>query len=114
MILQSASGFVKEKSGSFRCRKFSVLLPAEGLAVGALVLGGVGFVGAHQDPVQGAVVLVAAVVSALLDGAFDALVGVAVHRKASFILGSEVVWLKAGNPFREIFPILLFAKEYGI
>ena len=54
-------------------------LLAEGLAVGALILGGVGLVGAHQNPVQGAVVLGIAVVSAGLNGAFDALVGIGVH-----------------------------------
>ena len=53
---------------------------AEGLAVGALVHGGVGFVGAHQDPVQGAVVLGVAVICAGLNGAFDALVGMMVHQ----------------------------------
>ena len=52
---------------------------AEGLAVGALVLSGVGLMGAHQDAVQGAVVLAVAMVCAGLDGAFDALVGMAVH-----------------------------------
>jgi len=55
------------------------LLLAEGFAVGALIHGGVAFVGAHQDPVQRAVVLVLTVVCALMDGAFDALVGIAVH-----------------------------------
>ena len=55
------------------------LLSPEGLAVGALVLGGIGLVGAHQDAVQGAVVLGVAVIGAGLDGAFDALVGMAVH-----------------------------------
>ena len=55
------------------------LLRPEGLAVGALVLGGVGLVGAHQNPVQGAVVLGVAVVSAGLDGAFNALVCMTVH-----------------------------------
>jgi len=37
-------------------------------------------VGTHQDPIQRAVVLVLAVVCALLNGAFDALVGIAVHK----------------------------------
>ena len=36
--------------------------------------------GAHQDPVQGAVVGAVAVVGALGNGALDALVGVAIHR----------------------------------
>ena len=53
-------------------------LLAEGFAVGALVHGGIGLVGAHQDAVQRAVVLVLAVVCTLLDGAFDALVGMTV------------------------------------
>ncbi len=54
-------------------------LLAEGLAVGALVLGGVGLVGANQDPVQGAVVLAVTVIGAGFDGTFDALVCMAVH-----------------------------------
>ena len=55
------------------------LLFAEGLAVGALVHGGVCLVGTDHDPIQRAVVLVLAVVCALGNGAFDALVGIAVH-----------------------------------
>ena len=35
--------------------------------------------GTHQNPIQRAVVLVLAVISALLDGTLDALVGMAVH-----------------------------------
>ena len=54
----------------------AVLLLAEGQAVGALVLGGVALVGAHHDPVQGAVVGALGVVGTLLDGTLDALVGV--------------------------------------
>ena len=56
-----------------------LLLLAEGHTVGALVHGGIGLVGAHGDPVQGAVVCILAVVSALLNGAFDALVGMTAH-----------------------------------
>ena len=59
-------------------------LLAEGLAVGALIHGGVHLMGAHQNAIQGAIVLAVAVVCALLHGAFDALVGVAFHR--SFLL----------------------------
>ena len=55
------------------------LLSVEGLAVGAPILGGVCLVGAHQDPVQGAVVLAGAVVGAFADGTFNALVCMAVH-----------------------------------
>ena len=63
------------------------LLLAEGHAVGALVHGGIHLMGANQNLVQGAVVLVAAVMGALLDGTFDALVCMTVHRKASFEIG---------------------------
>ena len=52
---------------------------AEGLAVGALVHGGIGLMGAYQDPVQRAVVLVFTVMGALTHGAFNALVGVTIH-----------------------------------
>ena len=55
------------------------LLLLEGLAVGALVHSGVDLVGAHQDALQRAVVGVIAVVSALRNGAFDALVSMAAH-----------------------------------
>ena len=65
------------------------LLFAEGLAVGTLVLGGVALMGAHQNPVQGAVVLLVAVISALLYGAFNAAIGLIVHKtKPPF----AVVW----------------------
>jgi hypothetical protein len=36
-------------------------------------------VSAHQDPLQRAVVCFIAVISALMNGAFDALIGVAIH-----------------------------------
>ena len=55
------------------------LLLAEGFAVGALIHGGVLLMGAYQDAVQRAVVLSIAVVSALLNGAFNALVCILVH-----------------------------------
>ena len=63
------------------------LLLAEGHAVGALILSGVGLVGTHQDALQGAVVAGGGVVGALMDGAFDALVCVS-HEK--FLLFSWV------------------------
>ena len=71
----------------------------EGLAVGALVHGGVCFVGAHQDPVQGAVVLGVAVICAGLYGAFDALVGMMIHLSSSFLFGAKVVWADFGFPY---------------
>ena len=55
------------------------LLLAEGLTVGALVLGGVSLMGTHQDPVQGAVVLGGRRIIKKPDGALDALVGMTVH-----------------------------------
>ena len=86
----------------------------EGLAVGALILGGVAFMGTHQNPVQGAVVLGIAVVSAGLDGAFNALVGMTVHRKSSFLFDTALVWTKPGNPFRKNLLILHFTTVCGI
>ena len=59
-------------------RKESLLL-AEGLAVGALIRGGIGLVSTHQDPVQRAVILTVAVIGTLLDGTLDTLVCVAIH-----------------------------------
>ena len=55
------------------------LLLAEALAVSALILGGIGLVGAHHNPIQRTVVLSITVVSAGLNGAFDTLVCVVVH-----------------------------------
>ena len=52
---------------------------AEGLAVGALVHGGILLMGSYQNSVQGAVVLGVAVISAGLNGALNALVGMMVH-----------------------------------
>ena len=63
------------------------LFLAEGHAVGALVNGRIGLVGAYQDFVQRAVVCVLAMVSALRNGAFNALVYIAVHMLSSFCLG---------------------------
>ena len=54
-------------------------LLAEGLAVGALICGGIGLMSTNQDPVQGAVVCLLAVMLALLDSAFNALVCMTIH-----------------------------------
>ncbi len=65
-------------------------LHLEGLAVGALVHGGVRLVAAHQDALQAAIVGAVAVVAAVGDGAFDGMVGVvavAAHRKAPPVIG---------------------------
>ena len=80
------------------CLQSFPLLLVEGHAVGALVLGGIAFMGAYQNGIQRAVVLGSAVVGALTYGTLDALVGVTAHRKyllKSFgkVLDlSEVVW----------------------
>ena len=56
-----------------------VLAQLEGGALGGGALGSVGFAAAHLDLVQGAVVLAAAVVGAVGDGALDAVVRGLVH-----------------------------------
>ena len=83
-IIAADGGFVKENCGSMLLPQYFALqlLLTEGLAVGALVLGGVHLMGAHQDFIQRAVVLMAAVMGALLDGTFDTLVGMTVHIKS--------------------------------
>ena len=70
---------MKHKNAAAKLPPHWKLLLPEGLAVGALVLGGIGLVGAHQNPVQRAVVLGIAVIGTGFDGTFDALVGMAVH-----------------------------------
>jgi len=47
--------------------------------------------GTHQDPIQGTVVLLLAVVGALLNRTFDALIGMAIHILTLLYF--------AGNPF---------------
>ena len=69
-----------------------VLLLAEGHAVGTLIHCGISLVGAHHDPIQRTVVLVLAVMCALGNGAFDALVGIAVHMADLLFLSSKLVW----------------------
>ena len=68
------------KIAAVRLPRFCLLL-AEGHTVGTLVHGGIVFVGTDQDPVQRTVVFTLAMVGALLDGAFNALVCVTVHIK---------------------------------
>ena len=76
------------KRGALFAPLLSLLL-AEGLAVGALVHSGVALVGAHQNAVQSAVICVGAVVGALLNGAFNALVSLAIH--SLFLLFGDVL-----------------------
>jgi hypothetical protein len=80
----------KKKAAAFAAA-WGRLLLAEGLAVSALIHGRVLLMGAHQDLVQRTVVLGVAVIGTGLDGAFDALVGVAVHDIDLLFLCSEIV-----------------------
>ena len=72
------------------------LLDLERVAVGAVGLGGIGFVCADTDLVERAIVFAGAVVLALLDGAFDRVVcvgaGGVFHEKASFRIHIALIW----------------------
>ena len=79
------NGFGAFRQGSERknaaavAAAFMPLSLTEGLAVGALVLGGICLVGTHQNTIQRAVVLAVAVVSTGLNGTLDALICVVIH-----------------------------------
>ena len=105
---------VKENCGSFCCRNHLFLLLAEGHAVGALVHGGIHFVGTDHDLVQRAVVFVAAMVGALLDSTLDAFVGMAIHKRTSFDLDSELVCTVTGKVCWENSPTLHSGDFCGI
>ena len=78
----------RKRNGGETRRRWCLLL-AEGLAVGALIHGGIGFVGANQNTIQRAVVLGIAMVGAGLDGALNTFVGIAFHH--DFLL---FIWCK--------------------
>ena len=85
-IIKTICKFVKygkRKAAASAAAKDALLL-AEGLAVGALVNSGIGLVGAYKNTIQRTEVFGVAVIGALLNGAFDALVGVAAHNNSSF------------------------------
>ena len=69
----------KESCGSGRTAAAKPLLLTEGHTVGTLVHSRICLMGTHQNTVQAAVVGIAAVMCALLYGAFNTLVGIAVH-----------------------------------
>ena len=73
-------------NGLSRSSGQGLLFQLEALAVGALDLSGVGFVGADLDAVQAAVVGILAVVGAVVHGALDALVGGAVAAAVGAVL----------------------------
>ena len=79
MAISRYNRFLRPLTQARNDNQHSYLLHSEGLAVSALVHGGVTLVGADQNTVQGAEVCVLAVVSALLNGAFNALVCLAIH-----------------------------------
>jgi hypothetical protein len=88
------------------------LLLAEGLAVGALVHSRILLMGAHQNAVQGAVVFAVAVVCALLNSTFDALVGFAVHCFSSFDLGSALVCPAPQKKYGKFFHCLAIKRAW--
>ena len=81
----------KRKSGGTNRRLMTSLLP-EGLAVGTLIHGRILLVCADENAVQRAVVLGVAVIGALLNGAFDALVCLAAHDHFLLFVGSKSVY----------------------
>ena len=95
-IIQIHIVFVKKKSGSRSCRKIGrcLLLP-EGHAVGALVLGRITLMSANQNAIQRAVVCLSAVVCALMHGALDGLVSIAVHDFYLLVKTSALVYASA-------------------
>ena len=114
-IITVLHSFVKGLNGKNAAAIAAAFMPlslAEGLAVGALVLSGVCLVGAHQNTVQRAVVLAVAVVCTLLNGAFDALVCIAVHISFLLLLNSGLLWLPAPERNMEKLPFsLLFLRS---
>ena len=76
-----SAGSSRKIRGSYAAAEQICLLLTERHAVGALVDCGVVFMCAYQNPVQGAVVLIVAVMGALMDGALNALVGMIVHNR---------------------------------
>ena len=75
---------------------------AEGLAVGALIHGGIGLVGAHQNPIQRAVILFFAVMRALVYGALNALVGMAIHSFFLLLIGFGLSMARMKKRIQEI------------
>ena len=85
------------------------LLLAEGHAVGALILGGIALVGAHQNALQSAVVAGVGMVGALMDSALDALVGIGHDHSPPFSWVRKLVW----TDFRRLCKLEFFALLRG-
>ena len=73
------SALVKRKIRRRLPPYLSSSLLAEGLAVGALIHSGIGLMGADQDPLQGAVIGILAVMCTLLNSTLNRLVCMAIH-----------------------------------
>jgi hypothetical protein len=105
---------IKPRQNSLPRSTDAVLLLAEGLAVGTLVHGGIHLMGADHNAVQRAVVLITAVMGALTDGAFDALVSMVVHGSFLLCLNSGLVYPSDRKAYSQILPILLFESRYDM
>ena len=82
LIIKAILLFVKDKKkcgGKIPPHEALLLFLPEGLAVSALIHSGITLVGTYQNVIQSAVVAVITVVCALLNGAFNALICVAIH-----------------------------------
>ena len=71
-----------QKNAAATAAAFLPLSLTEGLAVGALILGGVYLVGTYQNAVQRTVVLALAMMCALTDSTLNGLVGMVVHHNS--------------------------------
>ena len=114
LIITRQTSFVKKNHGRKQAPSSEgacaeLLLP-EGLAVGALILGGVHFVGTYQNPIQRTVVLTLAMIGALLDGTLDALVGMAVHGHFLLLIGFGNSMVSHEKLIQEKFPNVAFCR----
>ena len=114
VLFSAVKGRDKESAAAIAAALESLLL-TEGLAVGALILRGIAFMGAHQNAVQRAVVLAVAVVCTLLNGAFDTLVCIVIHNSFLLLLDSALVWLSKHKRNIAKFPFSLhFLRRHGM
>ena len=104
----------KNAAAKAAAKQKAYLLLAEGHTVGTLIHGRIALMGTHQNPLQRAVVLLAAMVGAGLHSAVDALVGMTVH--IPFLLPGllALVLPRMRKPFMKFFPILLFSTGCDI
>ena len=109
IIILPDTDFVKKKAAASAAAQ-GLLLP-EGHAVCALVNSGIGLMGTYQNPVQRTVVLIPAMVGTLCNGALDALVGMAVHKKPSFEMNSVPVCPVRGKICVRSFPIVALYRN---